>query len=550
MEVWKFLAGLGLFLYGMNLMEHVLKKVSGRSFKLFLRKYTQSLFKSIVGGTLITGLVQSSSVVSLLVLAFVGAGIITYRNALGVILGSNLGTTLTSWIVATVGFKLNIESFSLPVIAFTAIVMFFVHRRKKIYNILRIFFSIGILFLGFGFMKTGAESLVGTFDLGALMQYNTLVFVLAGFILTTIIQASSASVAIALTALNANAIGLPAAAAFVIGSELGTTIKIVLAASNGSPDKKRVAWGNFIFNITTTVAAYLALPWLLYLIQEIILIHDPLIALVFFQSTINLLTIILFLPLINPLAKWLEGRFKNDVQRETSFISRDLPIVGELVMDALYHETELLIKRTSEFHTRVLSFYDQKESFLQSLTQATGSTEDHYDCLKKIEGEILHYYSTLQPEDLDREQHDQINQYITAVRHSIHAAKSIKDIQHNLKDLSNSGNDALHEHYATLQKNWNEFDISFHRLLTITDTKLLFEELTLAMKVAFSAQVKHNTAIVTALKERKLTEIDTSTLMNVEREVLSGKKSLLRALSHLKLTHTQADVFEFLPEEE
>jgi phosphate:Na+ symporter len=549
MEVWKFLAGLGLFLYGMNLMEHVLKKVSGRSFKLFLRKYTQSLFKSIIGGTLITGLLQSSSVVSLLVLAFVGAGIITYRNALGVILGSNLGTTLTSWIVATVGFKLNIENFSLPVIAFTAIVMFFVHRRKKIYNILRIFFAIGILFLGFGFMKTGAESLVDTFDLGALMQYNTLVFVMAGFILTTIIQSSSASVAIALTALNANAISLPAAAAFVIGSELGTTIKIVLAASNGSPDKKRVAWGNFIFNITTTLAAYLTLPWLLYFIQEIILIRDPLIALVFFQSTINLLTIILFLPLINPLAKWLEGRFKNEVQHETTFISPNFPIVGELVADALYKETELLIQKTAEYHNHVLIVSTQQEGFLQSLTHTSGISDNLYENLKKIEGEILHYYSTLQPEDLDHEQHDRVNQYIAAVRHTIHAAKSIKDIQHNLKTLSNSGNDVLHEHYINLQKSWSEFDTSFDHLFTITDSKILFEELTLAMKVAFNVQSSHNAEIVAALKARKLLEIDTSTLMNVEREVLSGKKSLLRALSHLKLTHAQADMFEFLPEE-
>lgn len=548
MEVWKFFAGLGLFLYGMNLLEHVLKKVSGRSFKLFLKKYTQSLFKSIVGGTLITGLLQSSSVVSLLVLAFVGAGIITFRNALGVILGSNLGTTLTSWIVATVGFKLSIESFSLPVIACTAIAMFFVHRRKKIYNILRIFFSIGILFLGIGFMKTGAESLAGTFDLGVLMQYNILVFVLAGFILTIIIQSSSASVAIALTALNAHAIGLTAAAAFVIGSELGTTIKIVLVASNGSSDKKRVAWGNFTFNVTTTFVAYLTLPWLLYFIQEVISIHDSLIALVFFQSAINLLTIILFLPIINPFARWLEGRFKKDVEHETSFISRDSPIVGELVMDALFHETELLIKKAVEFHYRVLSQYSQT-GFLQSLTQASDTIENLYERLKKIEGEILHYYSTLLPEDFDREQHDVVNQYITAVRHTIHAAKSVKDIQHNLKDLSNSGNDALHGHYATLQKDWDEFDASFDRLLTITNTKLLFEKLTLAMKVAFSTQLKRNTEIIMALKERRLTEIDASTLMNVEREVLSGKKSLLRALSHLKLTHAQADVFEFLPEE-
>jgi phosphate:Na+ symporter len=126
-------------------MEHVLKKISGRSFKLFLKKYTQNLFKAITGGALITGLLQSSSVVSLLVLAFVGAGIITFRNALGVILGSNLGTTFDSWIVATVGFKLNIENNSLPVIAISSLVMFFFHQRKRLYNLFRLFFSIGIL---------------------------------------------------------------------------------------------------------------------------------------------------------------------------------------------------------------------------------------------------------------------------------------------------------------------------------------------------------------------------------------------------------------------
>src|SRR5688572_31127495 len=116
MDAWKFLAGLGLFMYGMSVLERVLKNLSGRSFKLFLKKYTQRLPTAIIGGALITGLVQSSSIVSLLVLAFVEAGTVSFRNALGVILGSNVGTTLTSWIVATVGFKLDVESYSLPVV--------------------------------------------------------------------------------------------------------------------------------------------------------------------------------------------------------------------------------------------------------------------------------------------------------------------------------------------------------------------------------------------------------------------------------------------------
>lgn len=545
-NIWRFLAGLGLFLYGMNLMEHVLKKISGRSFKLFLKKYTQNLFKAIIGGTLVTGLVQSSSVVSLLVLAFVGAGVISFRNALGVILGSNFGTTLDSWIVATVGFKLSIESYSLPVIAITALGMFFFHQRKRLYNLLRLLFSIGILFLGLGFMKSGGETMVQHFDLSALAHYNTLVFVLAGFIITVVIQSSSATIAITLTALHAHAITFPSAAAIVIGSELGTTIKILLASSNGTADKKRVAWGNFTFNATTALFACLTLPLLLHFIQEILHVQDPLIGLVVFQSGINLLAILIFLPVINPFAKWLEIRFQNENHVETSFISRDFPVVAELVAEALLQETTLLISKTAKFHKQTLGISNQSpEGFLKTLTE--GKSENPYDQLKKIEGEILRYYALLPPEDLDREQHDTINQYITSVRHCIHSAKSLKDIHHNINDLSNSDHDVLHEQYLSLQEDWKKFDSSFARLLTLTDSKLLFEELTINMKLAFDSQQQRNAEIIEALKQKLVTEIEASTLMNVHREVLSTKKSLLRALSHLKLTRAQADEFEFLP---
>jgi len=129
MDTWKFLAGLGLFLYGMTLLEKVLKKLSGRSFKLFLGKFTQRLPYAITGGALITALLQSSSVVSLLVLALVEAGTITFRNALGIILGSNVGSTLTSWIVATIGFKIDIESYASLVVGIFAIGMFFVREQ-------------------------------------------------------------------------------------------------------------------------------------------------------------------------------------------------------------------------------------------------------------------------------------------------------------------------------------------------------------------------------------------------------------------------------------
>ncbi|WP_185156017.1 Na/Pi cotransporter family protein [Fulvivirga kasyanovii] len=552
-EIWRFLAGVGLFLYAMDMLENVLKKLAGRSFKLFLRKYTQRLFTSVAGGAVITGLLQSSSVVSLLVLAFVESGIISFKNALGVILGANVGTTLSSWIVATVGFKLDIESYSLPVIAVSTIAMFFLHKRKQLYNSAKLLLSLGLLFLGLSFMKAGAEIMVEDVDLGRYAHYGSLIFVLIGFLITTLIQSSSATVAITLTALYTGVLDLNMAAAVVIGSELGTTIKIVLSGMRGSIDKKRVAWSNFFFNIATGIIAFLLLPWLIIFIRDIIHINDPLLALVAFQTTINLLSIMMFMPFIHWFARWLERMFKDNHDDEVSFITQNLPVVPELAIDAMYREAENLSVKNIEFLKLIImgSTRPSSEHFfsnLRALAQSRVSADDMYGRLKQTEGDILEYYALLQSEDLSPEQYDFLNKYITAVRNNIHAAKSLKDIQHDLKDFDNTANDTLYAHYLQLKEGWLEFELSFKRLMAIDDKHLLFEELTGVMKAAFVHYNNQNLMIIEELKGKKLSEVETSTLMNVQREILSAKKSLLRALAYLRLTATQAHEFEFLPE--
>jgi phosphate:Na+ symporter len=550
MDTWKFFAGLGLFLYGMKLMEHVLKSISGRSFKLFLKEYTQSLFKSITGGALITGLVQSSSVVSLLVLAFVETGTITLRNALGVILGSNLGTTLTSWIVATIGFKLDVENFSLPIVGISAIAMFFLQEQKKLYDIARLFFAFGILFLGLGFMKSAAELFVKDIDLSTYSQYGLWVFVLIGFGITILIQSSSATVAVTLTALNSQVLSFPLACAVVIGSELGTTIKIVLAGSKGTSDKKRVAWGNFAFNLITCAISLIFLPGIIFFIQEVVKLHDPLIGLVFLQTMINFFSIFLFLPFIDIFANWLNKRFKGNIHQAASFISRSLPVVPELAVEALSREGENLLKKTVDFHNFVLNLEQPPvtEGFLRSLGKSQDSLNGMYGRLKQTEGSILEYYTRLQTADLSQEQYALINQYITTVRFCIRAAKSMKDIYHDLEDLESTADETLYKQYHDLQKDWKEFHQTFLSLLEIEDKKTLFEELASVMKRAFQNQKLRSSEIIESLRKKHLNEIETSTLMNVHHEILSVKKSLLRALAHLKLTAAQADEFEFLPE--
>ncbi|HQD13774.1 MAG TPA: Na/Pi symporter, partial [Chitinophagales bacterium] len=255
-EIWKFLAGLGLFIYSMGQLEDILKQVSGRSLKLFIRRNTQHLFKAIAIGTVLTAIAQSSSVVSLIVLAFVEAGIITFRNALAVILGTNLGTTMTGWIVATLGFKFDILFFSLPVIAISTLAMFLLRKNKSLFRFFSVLFALGMLFLSLSFIKESADVLVNTFPMEQFKSYPLIVFVLLGFLLTTIIQSSSATMAIALTAIYSGILSFPTAAALVIGSEVGTTMKILFWGVQGSVEKKRVAWGNFYYNIFTSVFAF------------------------------------------------------------------------------------------------------------------------------------------------------------------------------------------------------------------------------------------------------------------------------------------------------
>jgi len=552
LDGWKFLAGLGLFLYSMSLMEHAVKKLAGRSFKLLLRRYSQHLFKAIISGAVVTVVLQSSSLVSLLVLAFVGAGVIGMREALGIILGSNLGTTLYNWIVVALGFRLDIESYTLPIIAVATLGMTLFINRKKVYNSFRLLLATGLLFFGLGYMKSGSEALVVTVELSPYVHLGTLVFVLAGMLITAIVQASSATVAIALTALNAQAIPFEAAAALVIGSEVGTSVKLIFVGITGSADKKRVAWGNFYFNVTTAVIATLGLSWLIRFIREVLHVSDPLFALVVFQTLINLLAILLFIPFIGWFTRWLEKRFVSAQNGDLPHLLHDLTIAPELAVDTLHREAGKLIAQTAAFHEKVLDLDETHNGkgwlhTLKSFAQVSGTTEEAYSRLKQMAGDLLEYHTYLQTSDLETAEYQQMNQDIRAIRQAGHAAKSIKDIHHNLKEFQDSVNDVLHEHYHQLQHEWRDFAADFRRLLTLANKTEVIQGVSVSMIHAFRIQQKNNKAIVNALQNHQLGEVEASTLMNVQREILSAKKALLRAVAYLNLSEAEAEEFEYLP---
>lgn len=547
---WKLLAGLGIFLFGMAQLEESLKELAGRTFKLFLKKHTDNRLKAILNGTIITAFLQSSSVVTLIVLGFVGAGVISMRNALAVVFGSNLGTTLDSWVVATLGFKLNLESLSLPIIAISGVGLTALTGNKKIYQIFKFTMGFGLLFLGLGFMKESIEVLIHDFDFARYQNLNRLGFVFIGFVITAIIQSSSATMVIVLSALNTAAIPFEIAVSVIIGSELGTSVKTVLASINGIAAKRRVALGNIIFNIIITIFAYLFTFPLIYFIQTILGFADPLIGLVMFQTLINLFGIILFFPFLKQFSDFLEKRFVKTSYSATRFIRNVSPLVPESVLEALENETLLFIHRivTLNMETFHIDDISLKNPVLEKMQDNDRkSYNDKYEDIKQAAGEILSVYTKISSEKIEKPDFLRMNQLVSSVRNAMYSGKGIKDIRQDRKELSESTVDSTYEQYQFIKMQLRNFYLKVNEILMIKDQSFRFEELAKQMIQNGKDYEIRTSNIYSQSAQSKLNEYDASTLLNVSREVYSSCKALTISLKDYLLDASLAETFDDLP---
>lgn len=551
---WQLLAGLAIFLYGIAQLEDALKQLVGRTFKLFLRKHTDNKLSAIFSGAMVTGVLQSSSVVTFMALSFVGAGVFSMRNALAVVFGSNLGTTLDSWIVATLGFKFNIENFSLPIIAIAGVGLIVFTGYKKLYQLSKFAMGFGLLFLGLGLMKESMDTLIHDFDFARYLHLPGIAFVFLGFIVTAIIQSSSATMVLTLSALNTGALPFEMAVPVIIGSELGTSIKIWLGSVGGIAAKKRVALGNVIFNIVITVFAYLMMHVIIAFIRNLIGINEPLIGLVMFQTIINLVGIVLFFPFLKHFGDFLEKRFEEKAKTSTYFIQDIGSQVPEVTLEVLDKEALLFIYRVIRLNSEafgisdiVFNSNDEIKSVLEKINHRYASYLEKYDQVKHAEGEILSLYTKLSEEKLDKQDFTRFNQLIVSVRNAMYSAKGIKDIYQDNKDLRDSAVDIKYEQYVFIQSQLREFYTKLNKLLEVKESSSRFEELIRLMAQIQKDYESRMSRIYKHSAKDALEELDISTLLNVNREVYSSCKALILSLKDYLLDATRADDFDNIP---
>ena len=253
-QVLKLLGSIGLFLYGMTLMSEGLQKVAGEKMRNVLAAMTSNSFKRVLTGLFITSIIQSSSATTVMVVSFVNAGLLTLTQSVGVIMGANIGTTVTAWIISLLGFKFDISMFSIPLVGVGFVLMMFKSKKKKSMGEFVIGFA--LLFLGLTFLKDSVPDLKANPEIFAFLQQWTnygfgsvLIFVLIGTILTMIMQSSSATMALTLVMASYGWIPFELAAAMVLGENIGTTITANIAAAVANVSARRAALAHTVFNV-------------------------------------------------------------------------------------------------------------------------------------------------------------------------------------------------------------------------------------------------------------------------------------------------------------
>jgi phosphate:Na+ symporter len=544
LQYWQLLAGLGLFLYGMMQIEQALKGFGSDAFTRLLQKHTKTPLGGVFTGALASAFLQSSSVVGLMVLAFVGAGILQMRNALGIIFGANLGTTFTAWLVTLVGFKLELGSIAMPLLAIGSLNIVFMKQSSRLFFWGVLAFGFGLLLFGLDYMKTSVEALA-SLNIKEHVNYSLFYFLIAGMALTAVIQSSSAATMIALSALHGGIIDLPGAAAFIIGTNIGTTFTLILGSMNGTADKKRLAAAHLLFNVVTAVPVFLLLKPILHAIQVIFSTNDPLFLLSLFHTIFNFIGVLIFLPITGFLADKLMLIFNRAENRACVFVSSLPDSISKDVIDAIMISVEresyrLLLKvllleaRSFKIEESLIVTAPERQQYRIQDTLHRITYEECYSELKEIEGELMAFIYGVQ----NNTSYPQESEHLSLIHHGVHmmvyAAKSIKDIRQDLVDIRHKSNVPPAFTQEHLEKNIKLFCRQLISLGQINNNVAYDEklnELRLLIQEDYDLRKRD---LISASRSMGISDIDLSTLLHINKAILLAHNALLESVEMKK----------------
>ena len=444
----RLIGSLGLFLYGMKIMSEGLQKFAGDSLRRILTAMTTNRVTGVLTGVLITALIQSSSATTVMVVSFVNAGLLTLTQSIGVIMGANIGTTVTAWLISALGFKVDIAAFSLPLLAFGIPLLFSGKSSRK--SVGEFIFGFSFLFMGLQALKANAPDLGANPEMLAFVQnyadmgfFSIILFLFIGAILTMIVQASAATMAITLIMCANGWIDYQLGVALVLGENIGTTITANLAALTGNTQARRAALAHLAFNIFGVIWVLIlfypftnAVSWF---VTNVMRISDPSVAVSFklaaFHTAFNIsntFVMIWFVGLIEKTVCFLiKGKKDEDEEYRLRYITGGMLSTAELSILQARKEITLFAERTGRMLDMVKALFYQKneDAFLKTYSRV----EKYESISDRMEIEIANYLTCVAEGRLSSEGKEEIRIMLRAVSEIESIADSCNNMARSIK---------------------------------------------------------------------------------------------------------------------
>lgn len=465
-------AGVAILLFGMIMLEEGFRVFTKGPLQNLLKRATHKLYKSIGVGAVVTALIQSSSLVSVITISFISAGLITLNGGLGLIFGANIGTTATAWLVAVFGLKLQISALAMPMLVFGVVFSF--QKKAEFKGLGNVLAGLGFFFLGIHYMKEGFDVFKAYIDL---TQYaipgfwGVVVYTGLGILVTTILQSSSATLALILAALSAGQIEYENALALAIGANVGTTITAVLGSLGSNVAGRRLAGAHLIFNLVTGLVALVfiyPLADLVNILSKIVGIAttDYTLKLALFHTIFNILGVLIMIPFIKKLEHFLLVFFKEKVGQdidEPKFLNETVLQFPSGVIVSLINEAKYLYENAI-FEIVAHGLNIHREAIISNIgikEIVKGSKEDfktnvrelYSSKVKTIYGEIIRYATTAQSDlKMTKVQNTRLSEIRIASRKMVEIIEDVRELGRNVSYYLNSDNKYISKEYDKFRK--------------------------------------------------------------------------------------------------
>ncbi|MFY9104407.1 Na/Pi symporter [Aliarcobacter cryaerophilus] len=544
------LSGIAIFIIGMFFMQDGFKQLSGGILEKLLEKFTSNTLYAIATGFLSTSVVQSSTIITLIVVSFLSAELLTLVQAVGIVFGSNVGSTTTAWIVSSLGVDVKISTYAFPMLVFGVVLRFF--KSNGVKGSGNVLLGLGFIFLGISYMKDGFDIMKNSIDLASYAMEGYLgiiVYILIGILITVVIQSSAATLAIVITALNADSITYVNAIALAIGANVGTTLTTILASFASNENGKRVALIHLLFNLISAT-------FITVLIYQFIDLTDfiaPFLGvsdnnygmkLALFHTIFSVTGVILLTPAISLLVKLSEKLIQKKVSSASkpkylnqSVLSNPDASLAALRKEIinLYENCQKAMLHALNIHTTGLTRETLKVQLAKELTIIDTDIDEIYQKnLKALYSEIVKFSSFAQENMFDF-QHKKVDELKRAAVLLVEVLRDTRDIQKNVNFYLKSKNEYIKEEYNILRKELAEMLIDINTLSMLENDSDQLTQFELIKTELAHNDLASSEELDTLIREDKIKATMATSYMNDSATGYSIQKKLVKVANILFL---------------